>query len=601
MSSLFKRSAKQKIVRRRQQPSEFREASISDFSGGLNTTDNDLRINSKYAKDLYNFYKQGDGTQELRYGTNFLYDTSAVVSGDIIEIVNFQNHLVVFTDAGEAAKIDTGGTITAIWNTTIANALSGSPSGWSASLTQIDFTEFKNELVVCNGNDKPIIIDDSLDVDYLQDLATGSNVNTPIAAYVTTSSNYTVFAGISSAPDTIYISSAGTSGTWPGDPAPNDAISLNIAAYAPSTGGNIRGLSSFKDFLFIHFATSTVVFRIGLYDGVIHEPAYVETIAESGIVSHRTEFILPEASGFLANSGFKRIKQNSFGTSTITQSMSEKVQRALQSKLPTASANRLKSFGFYNFADNSLWLLLYNGTTYDMFIAGTDQQLKRMAWAEGGGWSFTCATNAESKRVYLCRGSYVFQLGNDLYDGEDYLADEIGLFTSSWTTTTAYVVGDKVSESGTAYRCLVAHTAGTFATDLANDYWEVNNGDEIEFRWEMPWTDVNSRMKKKYLGYVGFDTSGGANFDLQIFVDNVIFDLNQEYDPAVTMTMVGGDSGGYGNGPQPYGGGRRTADERRWGFPVEFNKMKMRISGTSRSGLGFNVISILYKEGSFHR
>ena len=601
MTSLFKRSVNRQLTKRRRQPPEFQEASISNFSGGLNTVDNDLQIDSKYAKDLYNFYKQGDGSQKLRFGTKFLYNVSSAVSGDIIEVVDFQNHLVVFTDDGEAAKITTGGVITAIWDSTIAAALPGAPSGWSTGLTQIDFTEFKNELVVCNGTDKPILIDDSLAVTYLQDLATGSNTNTPIGKYVTTSANYTVIAGISSSPDVIYISNSGTSGTWPSDPAPNDSISLNVAAYAPQTGGTIRGLSAFKNFLFIHFATATVVFQLGTYDGSTHDPTYIETINQAGILSHRFEIVLPEASGFMTNTGFKRIKQNSFGTATVTQLMSEKIQKTIQGKTPTSSANRLKSFSFFNSADNSIWMLFYNGTTYDMFIGGTDQQIKRIAWSEGGGWAYTCATVSESKRVYLCRDSYVFQLGNELYDDEDYTADEVDFYTATWATTTAYVVGDKVIQSGTAYRCIEAHTSGTFATDLANEYWEENDGDDIDFRWELPWTDVNARMRKKHLGYMGFDTTGASTFTLQLFVDNIILDADGNYDPALTLDMVGGDSGGYGSGPQPYGGGRRTADERRWGFPLEFNKMKIRISGSDKSGLGFSTITILYKQGAFHR
>lgn len=44
---------------------------------------------------------------------------------------------------------------------------------------------------------------------------------------------------------------------------------------------------------------------------------------------------------------------------------------------------------------------------------------------------------------------------------------------SAWAGTTAYVVGDLVTESGSTYFCLVAHTSGTFATDLAAAKWLV--------------------------------------------------------------------------------------------------------------------------------
>ena len=41
----------------------------------------------------------------------------------------------------------------------------------------------------------------------------------------------------------------------------------------------------------------------------------------------------------------------------------------------------------------------------------------------------------------------------------------------AWVTATGYSIGDFVSESSTVYRCLTAHTSGTFATDLAADKW----------------------------------------------------------------------------------------------------------------------------------
>ena len=66
----------------------------------------------------------------------------------------------------------------------------------------------------------------------------------------------------------------------------------------------------------------------------------------------------------------------------------------------------------------------------------------------------------------------------------DWAAGKWRLVTSTWgglywLTTTAYVVGDIVhfmtAASGPVlrYRCVIAHTSGTFATDLGNGIWEV--------------------------------------------------------------------------------------------------------------------------------
>lgn len=46
---------------------------------------------------------------------------------------------------------------------------------------------------------------------------------------------------------------------------------------------------------------------------------------------------------------------------------------------------------------------------------------------------------------------------------------------SAWVTSTAYAVGALVTNGGSTYFCLVAHTSGTFATDLANGNWLLVN------------------------------------------------------------------------------------------------------------------------------
>jgi hypothetical protein len=42
-----------------------------------------------------------------------------------------------------------------------------------------------------------------------------------------------------------------------------------------------------------------------------------------------------------------------------------------------------------------------------------------------------------------------------------------------WLTATAYQVGDVIQQSGSVYICVIAHTSGTFATDLAALRWQL--------------------------------------------------------------------------------------------------------------------------------
>lgn len=42
----------------------------------------------------------------------------------------------------------------------------------------------------------------------------------------------------------------------------------------------------------------------------------------------------------------------------------------------------------------------------------------------------------------------------------------------AWVTATAYVLGDQVLQTGVTYSCIIAHTSGTFATDLTALKWQ---------------------------------------------------------------------------------------------------------------------------------
>ena len=86
--------------------------------------------------------------------------------------------------------------------------------------------------------------------------------------------------------------------------------------------------------------------------------------------------------------------------------------------------------------------------------------------------------------IYSSTIAYKIELGNiyarfiynDAYPVNEYAA---------WETSTDYVLGDLVTNSGSYYRCLVAHTSGTFATDLAADYW-IESGGATDLAYEIP-------------------------------------------------------------------------------------------------------------------
>ena len=67
--------------------------------------------------------------------------------------------------------------------------------------------------------------------------------------------------------------------------------------------------------------------------------------------------------------------------------------------------------------------------------------------------------------------------GRYLYSNADAVSIEYGYDCKdpdAWVTGTTYAVGDYVLQNNTIYYCITAHTAGTFASDLAANWSEEN-------------------------------------------------------------------------------------------------------------------------------
>lgn len=586
----------------------FEEATLRDFTGGLNIVDNDLILKTKYAKELDNAHRGLDGTMSIRPGTKMIkemQDDAGISSSDtIIETVYFQDKLVCFHSTGIVSTYNySDGTTAVIWNSTIAGALPGSPSGWSTGLTSIDTTEFRNELVVCNGVDKPLLISETHTVTYLQDTSSGSNINTPIGKYVTTVGNYVCIGNITTGAGEVYISSSGTSGVWPGDSAPNDSTSLVVDSYAAITGGDIIAISSFRSFLLVHFLKATIVFTLGGYNSSgNHSPEYIDTISDYGALSHRSIVSLRNEVVFNDLNGVSSARRNLFSAALIeADSISDSISKDYVTSVSSDAAHRLKSFAVYNDLERRIYIFVYDGTSYSIWEMTFEEGLKKVAWATASNWSWDCAASSSLGRVFFIKGTRIYLLGNQAFSGEGFGGDFINDYDSVWATTTAYVVGHVVKSSSNYYRCTTAHTSGSTTIDDDISNWEVDSGEDITFTWELPWTDTNTRMRKKLLGYIGLDTKGVGAFTLSTFVDNIYKDSAGNLDPALSLEFVGGDSGGYGNQDQPYGGGRRAVDERSWGFPVEFKIIKLRLTGTTKGPLSFAAISVLFRRGTFRR
>jgi hypothetical protein len=67
---------------------------------------------------------------------------------------------------------------------------------------------------------------------------------------------------------------------------------------------------------------------------------------------------------------------------------------------------------------------------------------------------------------------------------------------------------------------------------------------------------------------------------------------------------MGGGVGGFGNvpyGDAPYGGGRRSSDERLYAWTTKFKLMKLRFFGATKRKLKFISVSLAYVHGGIRR
>lgn len=582
-------------------PPQYTPATISDFSGGLNVVDNDVTMKTKYATVLTNMERDVDGSMGIRFGTGYKFDVTGTVTGTIVDFTYFRKSLVVVMSTGQIARITEDGTKTKIWDDAIAALLPGAPDGWNVGFSSVSFHEFKGSLLIHNGQDKPLIVDKDFDVEYLNDPATGSNINTPTGKYGTTVGNYAVIAGIASATGDVYISNAGTSGVWVGDADPNDGISMALGAYAPQTTGDIIGLGSFRNTLFVFFEGALVILELGIYDEAVHTPKVQDTIIENGIINNRTKVATKTDFIFSDMLGVFSAARNSFGLME-TKIASDLIDPEYQKTAPFDTVERTKAFSVLNKNENRYLTFVPVGTD-DMLVWSMSfkEGVKSPAWSIYTGWQFTSGCATEKGRVFLALGTKIFQYGNETFAGEDYSADFVGEYDSSWLTATAYVVGDRVLKDDVVYVVLEDHTSGVFDDDVEDDLLAEYEGEDIVFDWELPWSDIGKRANKKGMRYIQADTEGTAEFHIDVFVDKYYLDSEGEYDPAVSMVFVGGSSGGYGNLDQPYGGGRRMGDERPWGLPSDFKIIKLRIRGATKKPLRIFTMTLYYLTGTLRR
>jgi hypothetical protein len=595
------------------------DATIRDFSGGWNVIDNDLNLDTKYAKILENMQRGSDGSNSVRPGTELFAETSDYLD-KIINCFYFSGYIVAVGLNGKIVRVSDDGSVTLIWDANFASSLDGSPDPW-VTTPFASATIFNGELIVANGINKPLIINSSVNVTYLHDPATGSNANTPIARFVLTHGRYLVMAGSVAIgeEDKLFISGTDTSGVFLNDPT-TDAVNLSLGSRVPSGSHDIKGLGRFRDKLMVLFEDVILPGTIGtftdpVYDsngllvvGAVHNPTFSDSIENAGGLSHRTQQTIGKDMLYAGHSGISSIRRATLSTTINETEVSELINPAYQKDIGILSSTIAQEDRTWSLWDNNsdnYMLFIPNANEVDdttetkCFVFKKNEKLGIAAWQQWRNWNFASGCVSALKRVFLTEGSQIFVMGSDPNHtlDRDYYGDQ-----EMWTDGTPwedYTGWNPVSNSK-------------------------DSGVPIKFVWELPWSDHDQRFITKNSRYINFDTVGKSRFNVDMFIDNLYFDRtnfgedwqedNLKWDdslgwdvdalaPALSMQMAGGDNQGFGGTGYGnyYGAGRPTSLEQLYSWVAKYKIQKLRISGDSDEGLSFVSITLGYLNGSPRR
>lgn len=515
---------------------------------------------------------------------------SDVEGNRIINVTYFLDKLIGVSKLGEVIAIDADGNGIIIFNDDIAKQV-GAGSGWNET-SHVCFAVFNGILTIWNGVNKPLAVDlyKNVPCNYLVDEATQSNAMIPIAKYAISINHYLVAANIFDEqagewkPDRIMISDYDAIGTFNDgteNTLENGGVSVDIGKIVESSISEIRGVSRYRTQLIVSFdevsAFGTLGGTIEATDTTgtepveykLHKPEFNDVISDYGCVSHRSFQNIAGDVGALSFRGLGIFRKASLSNLTTSGRLSTIIGSELYKTFKDLSVEALteRIWSVYNAKEQQYLLFIPNASTFDdtteticfaYTIPSTGQARSTDGiWSRFRGWNFQCGCSSALNEIFLIDKTKVYVLGNT---DNPIFADFVG-------------DPDIVDEKGE------------------------HSGKDIEFTWEFGWQDMNNRQAKKSLRYIGLSTNGDSPFTLATNYDYI----DQPSTGEQKIEMVGGDSVGWGNGEQYYGGGRRTNTEQLFAYTSKFNLIKLKIYGKSKKELRFNSISLFYQMGNMRR
>lgn len=549
----------------------------------------------------------GNNTQDLTNVT-ITHDNRNIKGDYIINCEYFLDKIIFVTNIGEVCMLDGTMNNTIIFNNDISHAINpeSQADGWSSGIESVCFTVFNGILTLWNGIDKPLAVDLTKDIpcNYLYDEATGSNANVPIAKYALAFNHYLIAGNIYDPDedkvfeDRISISARDSIGTFydpSGDDYSNDGVYVDLGKVISSNSQKIKGIARYRNKVAVGFEDATVFGTLGVYvdstdsDGItIHEhvPNFEDVISNHGCISNRTFANIKSELVCLDYSGLPLYRSSSLTSQVIPTRISEKISPELYKNYKGLYENVIENniFSIINPKDNQYLLFIPNNNTKEStteticyaytMSSGATNSVMDGAWSKFTGWNFQCGCTSALNEVFLVDTTRFYHLGNiDTPYYADFIDDD------------RYLPQDDEDVRGKA----------------------------IDFEWEFPWTDFGSRAITKHTRYIQISSTGNAKFNLDLFTDYIYYDINNNKDPQLSLSFVGGDSYGYGDGKdldsadymesgvQLYGASRRTNSEMLFAYPAKFKIAKLNINGSSKYKLNINSITIYYQKGNIRR
>ncbi len=566
---------------------------------------------TKYTQTISEVVIEGEGSDKKKYliinnipdelkNQNKLYvkhDNRNIKGNRIINVTYYIDKLILVSDIGEVVAVDGQMNAIIIWNDLIAKTVNPEQdiNGWHDT-TSVCFTVFNGILTAWNGVDKPLAIDlnNQIPCNFLYDEGTGSNAFVPIAKYAIAFNHYLVCGNIFDETEGIYledkisISSKDAIGTFYSgdqDDLSNDAVELRLGTTISSNKQIIKGLSRYRDRLVVGFDEVSVFGVLGNYTELVvdeeegttrqvHTPQFEDVIDNNGCICNRSYASINTELICLDYSGVPLFKRTGIYSTIMPGRISNLIAPELYSSFIGLKEKTVedKIFSVNNPKENQYLLFIPNNDEYDDITEyicyaytinnNNKQSATSGAWSKFTGWNFQCGCTSALNDVYLINKTKIYLLGsinNPIY--ADYVDDP------------DYPVTDNEP-----------------------------SGKEIEFDWEFPWADFGDRSATKHSRYLAISSTGNSEFNIDFFIDYIYYNnYYNKLDPQLTMNFLAGDSNGWGNGKQNYGGGRITNNELLFAWTTKFKIAKFRLHGASKYKLNINSITLYYQMGNIRR